>query len=461
MAEKPATRFEPLSRLWRILAWPEVLMGLLGLLAGSFLLAAVIPQVPPQVGGNPQAWLAAQGGALGLSRGLIQRLGLFDILHSGWFRLALALSGLALTVRLVESAEMAWRAAAPHRWSAPQFALWGPRALHRTLSLSLPAEEAPARLREALRRQGFRWADVEDAPVPSAVAGRRPWSLWAWPVAYGALLIALAGLMVLDGRGWQSGDWQPAPGDIHTIGHRSPLSVRLDAFDPPSGEGGACASTATLSWLDKGLAVAQSRVRLGRPASYGGVAVRLVDVAPAIRVRGWDDEGRPLTLQSGGPESQPADEIDLVFASPQEQRFVLIPERNLYLALVPTPQAAAGQVALVLSRLDDEGNVILLGVLDRSGEMPVGDLRLQIEIGVRPVLRFAHRPAVWPLLGLLLAVIALGVAWLRQPALVWLALEAQTDAPLTLHLLARPHVRGDRWWAALGERLEEALADGD
>ncbi len=457
MTEQSAAHPEPLSRLWRILALPEVLMGAMGLLALALLLAALIPQIPPQAVGDPQAWLVVRHGTSGLGNRLIRALDLFDIYHAGWFRLLLALSGLVLVVRLAEMTEIAWRATASHRWEATHFALWGPHAPHRTFTVPLPPDKTLPRLRNTLQQMGLRWAQVTGTAAPNAVAGRRPLSLWAYPVAYGATLVALVGLAAAGGRGWQDADWRPAPGDIHTIGHHSPLAVRLESFTGQA----PCPSAAEITWMDKGLAVKQSRVSWGRPVTYQNITVRLVDAVPAIRVRGWDAEGRPLTLESGRPEAEPANEITLVFTSPQERRFVLIPDNGLYLSLVSTPQATTGRAALILSRLDDEGNVVLLGMLDRSGEIAVGDLRLQIEIGSRPVLRFSHSPAMGPvLIALLLAVVALAAAWLREPGLLWLALEEKEDTT-TIHLLACPRLRGDLWWSALGEQLEEALGNGD
>ena len=462
MSERPASHFEPLSRLWRILALPEVLMGLLGLLGASLLLATLIPQIPPQAIDDPQAWLAVQGGASGLSERLIRILGLFDIYHAGWFRLLLALSGLVLTIRLIESAEVAWRAAAPHRWSAAHFTLWGPRAPHHTFSIPLPGEETSVRLRQALSAQGFRWAAVGDAPTPSAVVGRRTIALWAWPLAYGALLIGLLGLAVGGGWGWSGEDWSAAPGTIRAIGHESNLAVRLDALETTA-DGRPCDASATLTWLADEQTVATSQVRLGRPATHGGATVRLVGARPVVRVRGLDERGLPLTLQSGGPESHPAGEVELVFAPSQDPRFVLVPGKDLYLALRATPPASDGQITLSLTRLNDgDGTTDMLAYLHRSGTVVVDDVTLQIEMDFWPVLRFDHHSTTWVVLGLLLlAVTALAVAWASTPGLVWLALESTGEGQTTVHLLARPLIRGDRWWAALGERLREALTHGD
>jgi hypothetical protein len=71
MAEQTpgASRFEPLSALWRIFAAPLTLLILMGLLALILALGTLIPQIPARATVDPQAWLSVLPGFLGQAGG--------------------------------------------------------------------------------------------------------------------------------------------------------------------------------------------------------------------------------------------------------------------------------------------------------------------------------------------------------------------------------------------------------
>jgi len=148
MAEKTqgATRFEPLSILWRFFAAPQTLLVLFGLLALILALGTLIPQIPAQASNDPQAWLSVQPGWLGQGNGLVRVLSLFDIFHSFGFRLLLALTALCLFVRTVEGVELAWRAMGRSPWMMSAFGFWGRRPPQIQVSSDLSPDEIEARL---------------------------------------------------------------------------------------------------------------------------------------------------------------------------------------------------------------------------------------------------------------------------------------------------------------------------
>ena len=154
-------RFEPLSALWRALAAPQTLLVLMGLVALAFALGMLVPQIPPQAASDAQAWLAAQTGLFQQASGPIRALGLFDLFHTFWFHLLLALTGLCLSVRAMESMDWAWRATGSTSWTQRTedvhvaFAAWGRHPPQFSFSSSLPADRAKARLGERFRGQGY------------------------------------------------------------------------------------------------------------------------------------------------------------------------------------------------------------------------------------------------------------------------------------------------------------------
>jgi hypothetical protein len=454
------SRVEPLSVVWRFFAAPGILMVLLGLVALALVLLTLIPQIPSQEATDPQAWLAAQPGLSGQYGGLVRALHLYDIPHSLWFHSLLALAGLALFVWLVESIELAWRAAKA-RWRAAAFVFWGDGAPQASLFSSLSAEDIQARLGEALERRGYRRAGVADLTPSNLVGSRRVYVLWARPVVYGALLVVLAGLGIAVGGGWQDEDWTPVPGESRPVGHESPYSVRLDAFDLQLAEDGRlCGLQSEISWLEGGMVAGQDGVRIGRPAVRQGVAVRQVGYVPAVKVRGQDGDGQPLMFQAAEEGTRPAPVLDVTFPTPDARQFVLIPEKDLGIVLTFEPLSVEGTPSLYVSLLRDGGGEGPLAVLHESGAVAMGGLQIEIGLDYRSLLRIDHRPGMGFVMGgMALALVALVAAWLLPPRLVWIAVGPERDGSTLIQLLALPRSRGGRWLGRLASSLREVLAD--
>ena len=457
-----AAHFEPLSVFWRFLATPQILMALLGLLALALALGTLIPQIPPQAVDDPQAWLAVQPGIFGESNGLIRALGLFDVYHASWFRALLALTGLALFVWCVESAELAWRATARGRWTPAALASWGRHPPQIRLSSFLSIDDTLARLHDLLRRQGYHWTEVPAQPAANLVAGRREEILWAQPVVYGALLIVLLGLTVVGGWGWQNEDWGPIPGESRAVGHDTPYIVHLEAFAPSQGKAGQlCSYRSQIAWLEGETLVSQDTVSIGRPAMLYGIAVRQVGQMPAVKLRGQDEAGHPLVFQAGGEELIPASKIEITFPTPDVQQLVLIPSHDLFLSLTFEPLGPKGEPALYVARLRNGGaERQLVAVLSESGAVAVDNVQVLVDVEYRPILRIDYRPTM-PLLlgGVALAVLALAIAWLVPPRLLLSAVELGEEGSVLIHILALPGARESQWLSKLSDHLQEVLAD--
>jgi len=453
---------EPLSVLWRIFVAPQTLLLLMGLIALALMAGTLIPQIPPQVVGEPQAWLAVQTGFFGQRPGLIRALGLFDLYHAFWFRLLLVLTGLTLFVWTVESADLAWRAMGRKHWTANTFALWGSHAFQVQLSSSLPPDDIQARLRDFLTRHGYRWADVLASPTPSLVASRRDIILWARPLTCGALLVALVGLTIVGNWGWQSEDWHPLPDQSRAVGHGSPYTVRLDAFDLLLGKDGRLRDyRSEITWLEGEAAIGQDVVSVGRPATLRGVAMRQVGYVPIVRMRGWDVAGRPLMLQVIGDELGIPGEVEVAFPSAEAQPHILIPSRNRFLVLTFEPLCAEGQPSLHLALLrEDKVEWQPLGILYESGSVVFDDLRVDVDLAYGPIMRMDYHPAMGLVVGgMALAVIALAAGWIASPQLVWIAMGPAEEESSLVRILAPPGTKGSFWLPGLVSRLRKVLTD--
>jgi ResB-like family len=464
--EIPTSRtahFEPLSMFWRFLATPQVLMVLLGLLALTLTLGTLIPQIPPQALADPQAWLAVQPGIFGKSSGLIHALGLFDVYHSLWFHLLLVLTGLALFVRCVDSAELAWHATVGGRWTPAAFASWGRHPPQIRLSTPLSVDDTLARLRDLLSRQGYRWTNVPAQPMECLVAGRWERVLWAQPFLYGALLIALLGLVIVGEWGWQNDDWHPVPGESQAVGHSTPYTVRLEAFAAPQGkDGNLCSYQSEITWQEGEGVVARDMVSIGRPGTLHGIAVRQVGQMPAVKLRGQDDAGRPLVFQLAAEELIPESEVEITFPTVDVQQIVFIPSQELFLSFTLGSPSTKGKPTLYVARLrNGAADRQLIAALSESGSVAVDNLQVNVDVEYRPILRIDYRPAM-PLVvgGGALAVLTLAIIWLVPPRLLWSVAEPGEDGSTVVQMFAPPGARGSRWLPQLSDHLQEELADG-
>lgn len=429
------------------------------LLALALVLGTLIPQVPAGLAGDPTDWSAAQPGLLGQADGLFQVLGLFDLYHALWFRLLLALAGLAIFCSAAESAEIAWRATRG-QWTAASLALWG----RHPLQVHLPAAQVPAeaqtQARSFLTIHGYRWTEVSGAPAGNAVASRRAALCWAQPASLAGLLLALLGLAIVAALGWQSAAWQPAVGDSYVIGHGTPYTLRLDTFEAGDRAG---VYHSHVTWLQDEQPAHTAELAVGRPAAWRGLAVRQVDVAPAVTLRGTDPSGRSLLFQSTADIASPAEEIAVVLDPSGAQHLVLIANQDFFLLLSPGPAAGSDLPGLQVEMVNGvEGEQRALGILRKDRALAVDGLQVQFDLSYRPVLRLDSRPGMILVIGgLALAVLALAVGWLFPPRLLWLATSPATESPALVYALAVGGLGQASWFARLAAQLRAALAHDD
>jgi hypothetical protein len=455
------SRFEPLSVLWHVFAAPQTLLALVGLIVLILATGTLIPQIPPQAMSDPRAWLALQTGLFGRGGDLVRTLGLFDVYHSFGFRLLLILTGLCLFVRLVESAEVAWHVMGQKPWTPQAFVSWGKRPPQIRLSSTLSPDEVKARLDRFLGERHAWWKGVSGLPGPSLVAGDRRPVLWARVLGYGALLLALVGLLVEGSWGWQGEAWQPIPGESRALGHGTLYSIRLDAFEMQPGDDPRLQDyPSEVTWLEGDAELERAAVGVGHPTTRGAVAVRQLGYVPLVRMRGWDSEGQSLILETEEDVLSLTGEAEIRFGTPEAQPVVFISDHDLFLTLTFEPMCAEGKPALYLERIDTGGTEReAVGVLYESGTVSLDSLQLEVDLSLVPILRADYHPAKGLVVaGMALAVLALIVTWFFPPWLVWVTAGQEADRT-QVQILALPGPGNYRWLPPLADRLWEVLAD--
>ncbi len=452
--------------MWRLFSAPVTLLILLALLAASLILSTLIPQIPPDTSANSQSWLVLQPEALSPSNDLAQALGLYGIYDAFWFRLLLVLTGLALFVWAIESAEPAWRASRG-RWTPSALASWGSHPLRTRLLVSCTPAQVQAKLGSYLAGRGYRMTEVTRSQgietAPNWVASRRRALLWARPLAFAGLLLALLGLAIVAIWGWQSGRWQPAVGERLVVGHGTGYTIRLDAFKPLTAvegkpDGGQYESRIT--WLVGDQPVGQGMAGVGRPATRDGLAVRQIDYVPDVTLRGVDQAGKPVSFLPGGVTSQAAEQVSLAFGSSETQQVIVLPDQGFFLLLDldPTSDGADPLLRLALLR-SAEAEQQSLAVLRQSGEVSFDGLKLDVDLGYRPVVQVDYRPGMTLVIaGIVLAVVGLAVGRLFGSRLVWVAV-APAEDKTAVHLLAFGGVGESDGFLQLAAQLQEGLTD--
>jgi hypothetical protein len=433
-----ASRPDPLSVLWHVLAAPQTLMVLLGLLVLTLTLASLLPQIPLSARSDPLQWLATQPGLTRL--GLVRSLRLFDLTHSLWLYLLLALLTVVFLVRLAEAVELAWRSTGPARWTATSFRFWSEGTVDEQTSTLAPTD-AVDQVRQQLPGRAWRWSRVADAPVVTHVAGRRAWALWARPVACVGFLAALLGILLLLTLGWRSEVWQPQLEEDRAVGPGGATTIRLDAFDlQRDSSGSVVAATSQVSFRGGETNFGPFSLSAGHPAAFHGVAVRQLGYLPVLSIRGWDAEGYPLLLQ--GEDTGPGlpSDVEVVFPDPQARPILFLEQPDRLLVLSFEPARRGGKPALHLGLAPSASSQpVSIGTLYESGSVAFDGSRLEVDLGFRPVLRADHLPgALLAALGLALALIALAIGWLAGPALAWIAAAPDDTGGIRLHIALIP-----------------------
>jgi hypothetical protein len=466
MAEKIQTdqtsRPEPLSVIWRILAAPEMVLVLAGLLAVVLVIVSLVPQIPAQALADPQAWLATQPGPLGRRDNLITTLGLYNLAHGLGLRLLLALGALVLFVRLVESAELAWHGQQRSPGRAVAFLSQEGRTAQVEVLSSLPLEEARGEVSRFLDRHGYRAAELAGSSAARWLASRRPALLWIQPLGYAALLLAGAGLVLSSYWGWQDEVWQPLPGETQLVGHGRAYAVQLDGFEMQFDQEGRLEDyTSHVTWLEGADVVREVTVTPRQPARYEGLSLHQAGYLPRVQLQAWDEAGNPLALESGGEAQPGTTQVEIRFPREDEQPLVFVPAQERLLVLVFEPMCRLGQPALHVDEISENGDGRQrLASLTSSGEVVARGLRLRLEMSYSPILRLSYRPGTGLMLwGLSLATLALLAGWMAPPRLLSLVAVPRGKGGVRIQMVAAPGARIRQWLGRLGAHLEGVLGD--
>lgn len=427
------------------------------LVAGTFAIAALIPQLP--VGLDQTAasqWLATTAALYGRSGALLSSIGLLNVLGSPWITLLLAATAFHLALRVagqVRHLRRSRRVVAPLAPQGLPFEL-----VHLPDSLAGIRERiAPAMVAERMT-SAVQEAEAAAAPRRVDAFGRRRVASEAAPLlATLGILLMMGGLLWNSGGGWRAVGIALTPGSTVQPLQARGLSLGL-LNATTSGEGGPSFLQLTRADSERIIAIDTSR-----PARWGSIWAAQRSSGPALSIRARAG-GQDLPLQSLQAGGETAASLNLRFGQDESEQGFAIPARNMAFRVVSyesLPEQDVTAPVFLIEGYHGENTATQLNRLveqEATIEWEGIDLSLQRDRFV--VVDLAGMPALPLLLAgalLLLAGVALSAWW--GPSRVWInAIEEGSGALVAVRAAAPAGGQGDvtRWVARLAGRAAEA-----
>lgn len=421
----------------------RVLWALLALLAVAALLAAVLPQLPAELSRSEAAerWLAETSSRFGPLGGGMRRAGLFALRDSWWLRGLLGLLAFVLLLRLVEALG---RLASPTPTAVAAAARRWP--LQSAFAAPAPLPAALSEIADSLQQEGWWVTSAHNEGEGHIVAERSRIGLWAAPLLYAAVLLALVALWLDYAFGWQEGGLVLVPGRPVALQRNSAqvltLTERADGVRTVSlqaGDGRNGAATLT----------PQGRARLP------GMVLQITSQGQTLTASAQTADGAALSLRLLDQPGPDQTAVTLVFDQPRAERSFLVPARQVVFSVVAFPalpeRGFAGPTFLVQAFQGDQRTLLFNEFVEGGVSLTLGEDRYDLRSGQYLVVRASHAPGR-PLLavaGLAAAAGAL-LALLRPNGRLYVHLrEERRGTAVTARLSPSPLWRqGARWLAA-------------
>ena len=367
------------SPLWHALASLRLALTLIVTLAVLVFAGTLLDQAPPSVVSDPVAyeqWLGDAGAKYGAWAGTFDRLQLFNVFHSFYFRAVLGLLSTSIVVCTVSRWRGIWKTVFHTRVRATETFLTHARYNAR-IDTTMPAPETAERIRKSLSGAHYRVTSEGSAGSVALFADKNRLSRFGTFLTHLSLVLILVGAMAGGIWGFEDPRFTVAEGSTRELGLGTPLSVRLDEFaDDYHADGSPRDYRGEVTLFDEGQPVKTSVLRVNSPMRYKGVAFHLSFFGQAAVMSVRDGSGReifsggvPLALQTRDGQ-RPVGSFDL-------------PEQNLSVYVIgPRPGAAddrirAGEVRMELYR--DSVRVVSPVILSLREPMAVEGLTFTFE----------------------------------------------------------------------------------
>jgi hypothetical protein len=314
-----------LDRLWNAASSSQLTIALAVLLAFTFAIAAVLPQLPAGIDPSVASqWLSTTAARYGRLGPFLSSTGLFDIFAGPWIITLLSISALHLALRVANQA----RRLARRSGGIPL----APQGLPFEL-VHLPFEVDAVRgqletLASVWEQNAAIVADTSAArPRADAYFERHTWTSVGPLLTYFGPLLVVFGLLWNTLVGWRVTDVTLIPG--RTVQPSQAAGLALSLVDP----GSADSARPGVVSLTRGSETRHAWLGYARPVTWGTVWLAQRGSGPALAVRA-SAAGAALQLQSLQGEAVPLDSLHLRFGQNESEQAFSIPSRNLAFRVV-------------------------------------------------------------------------------------------------------------------------------
>lgn len=283
-----------LERLWRIFTSMRTALLLILALAALALVGAILVQAPAGFSSDPQgyaAWLDGLRPKYGGWVPILDRLGLFAVFQSIWFKgilVGLTTSILACSVNRFRGL---WKTAVrPRTRMAGTFFDHAPQraALDAVATIDAAAGTATA----VLAAHRFRIVTERDGDAVHLYADRNRWAPFGTLIAHLSLVLLLIGALVGSLFGYRDGEFAAAVGTRVEVGGGTGLTLLARSFSDSYYANGAPSDYASDLVLYRGdVEVASQTIRVNEPLTYDGVTFYQSFFGPAAVMHVTDSAG--------------------------------------------------------------------------------------------------------------------------------------------------------------------------
>ena len=336
-----------LNRIWRFFIsmrtglWLILCLGLLSL-AGTLL-----EQAPAGMDAQTYAsFVASVHSKYGGWTPVLDRLGLFNVFTSIWFKAITVLLTTSVLACSVNRAPRLWKLAFhPRTRMSETFFTHAP--LRADILLPAGPEVASDEVRKVLRSNHFRTVTDTDDEGTSLYADRFRWGPFGTVIAHLSFVIILLGFFLSSTTGFKNTSFIASVGDAAVpVGHGTGLSVKAMSFnDTYYADGSPKDYVSDLVLYKNGVQVNRQMVRVNHPMAQDGVSFFQSAFGIAAAVTVTDSAGKtiysapvPLMFQSDDGTHSIG---EFAMASQGLSVYVVAPASGK-----PDPNIAAGQMQL-------------------------------------------------------------------------------------------------------------------
>jgi hypothetical protein len=477
---------DPLDSLWRILASRHVTALLLACLAILVGIVVLVPQRPAEALSDPTAnrlWMESLGQRLGSTANWLTGLRLVDVRQSMLLRAVLGLLAFNLLLCFVDlvhpihqvSGSLLALRVEREEDAGPQMGSVSRATLVVTDGEPERGQVLTERVGQLLKDQRYRVVERDDGD----------WLYADRFVSFAAvlclgLLLAITGLVLSERTAWWEENVTLGPGQVRPLGHGTDLAIRADVVELGSESNARFHTRVTL--LREGEAIATGRLPDRFPALYDGLLFDAVSTEPALLVQAQDSTGANLPLQTPETGTTQFTQVALRFReqeaeeSPQylvvldlrrgrqvgrqfeqraNERYVIVPSRNLSLRLVyePTP-SQPGHYRLEAYR-GNESSPFTEHELDSSRSVEIAGDFYTLQPQRYAVIRFGQDYGLGILLvGAIVTVLGIVLSIWRRRRQLWVWSEG-TDEQVLVHLASTG--KAVPWFGSLVTEIGTAL----